>query len=109
MEVGQTIYVEPRNNAARYSKEIETHIVSKVGRKYFELEGMYNARFFIKTLSQDGGQYCSDHQGYLSLKEIEDKREADKLYNEVRKYFSTHSTKLSLENLKQISDILNCD
>ena len=103
------MYVEPRNNAARYSKEIETHIVSKVGRKYFELEGMYNARFFIKTLSQDGGQYCSDHQCYLSLKEIEDEREASSLYSKIRLIFNENSNTITLEKLKQISDILNCD
>jgi hypothetical protein len=46
MTIGQNVYLEPKNNAARYNKEIKKCTVSKIGRKYFEVDEMntYNPK-----------------------------------------------------------------
>lgn len=109
MEVGQKVYLKPVGNQTRYSKEIKETRISKVGRKYFELEESYYGRFFIKTMNQDCGQYISGYTCYLSLQEIEDEKEALKLYTEIKKVFSGFSnTDLSLSQLKEINRIINC-
>lgn len=108
MEVGQKIYLEPIGNNARYSKEIKESRISKIGRKYFELEEKYYGRFFIDSMSQDCGQYMSGYNAYLSIQEIEDKKEAQKIFTELKKVFSGFSTKIPLFKLKEIERIINC-
>lgn len=105
MEVGQEIYLEPKNNASRYNKEIETHTISKVGRKYFEVKDK-RGRFYIETLAMDGGGYCSDWQAHLSLQDIEDEIEFNSICSDLRKFF-TGRIDLSLETLRKIRDMVN--
>ncbi|AGH56791.1 hypothetical protein Phi19:2_gp013 [Cellulophaga phage phi19:2] len=107
MKVGQLIYFEPQGNASRYNKDIKTCTISKIGRKYFEVKEIRNARFFIETLKHDGGEYCSNYSGYLSLKEIQDKKEAHKLNEEISRYFTLNSTRVSLEKMRKIKQILD--
>lgn len=108
MEVGQKVYLEPIGNKARYSKEIKESRISKIGRKYFELEDKYYGRFFIDSMSQDGRQYISGYNAYLSMQEIEDKKEAQKIFGELKKVFSGFSTGIPLSKLKEIEQIINC-
>ena len=108
MEIGQKVYLEPIGNNARYSKEIKESRISKIGRKYFELEEKYYGRFFIESMSQDCGQYISGYNAYLSMQDIEDKKEAQKLFYEIKKVFSGFSTEIPLSKLKEIERIINC-
>lgn len=108
MEVGQKVYLEPTGDNKRYSKEIEESRISKIGRKYFTLEDKYYGRFFIESMTQDGGQYISGYNAYLSLQEIEDKREAQRLFAEIKEVFSGFSTEIPLSKLKEIEQIINC-
>ena len=107
MEIGQEVYLEPRNNAARSCKEIRKCKISKIGRKYFEVEEMNWTRFFISTMQQDAKGYTSNYQVYTDLKELEDKKEAQAIYDNVRKVFSGWNTKLTLSQLKSIEAIIN--
>lgn len=109
MEVGQKVYLEPINNNARYSKEIKESRISKIGRKYFELEDKYYGRFFIESMRQDCGQYISGYNAYLSMQEIEDKKEAQKLFAEIKKVFSGFGTEIPLSKLKEIERIIKSD
>lgn len=108
MEVGQNVYLEPINNNARYSKEIKESRISKIGRKYFELEEKHYGRFFVDSMRQDCGQYVSGYNAYLSKQEIEDKKEAQKIFVELKKVFSGLSTEITLAKLKEIERIINC-
>ena len=105
MKIGDKIYLEPKSNAARYSKEVKTVTIKSIGRKYFEVNEMYG-RFFIETLEMDGGQYTSDWQGYLSLKHIEDKIESKKICNELRQFFNGR-VDLPIEKIREIRDMVN--
>jgi len=108
MKVGQKIYLKPIGNNARYgNQEVRECTISKIGRKYFELEEKGYGRFFIESMAQDCGQYISGYQAYLSIQDIEDEEEAKKLYSEIKKAFSGFSTSLSLSELKEISRIIN--
>jgi len=108
MKVGQEIYIEPVNNAARYSKDIKKSKISKVGRKYFEIEGMNGIRFFKDNLTHDGKGYCSDYNCYYSQQEIDDKREHIEISNSIRKSFSFYDKSIPLNKLREIRDIINC-
>lgn len=108
MEVGQKIYLKPIGNRARYNEGIKEVRIGKVGRKYFELEGSHYGRFFIDTMTQDGGQYMSEYTCYLSLQDIEDEKEALRLFTEIKKVFSGFNTDLPLSKLKEIDRIINC-
>ena len=107
MEVGQKIYLKPIGNQARYSKEIKETIISKIGRKYFEVEDSGYGRFFIDTMNQDCGQYVSGYTCYLSLQEIEHEKEAKILSEKIKKVFSGFSPDLPLDKLKKIERIIN--
>jgi len=108
MEIGQEIFIEPTNNAARYNKEVKKCRISKIGKKYFEVEEMNGTRFFIKDLKHDAGQYTSNYNCYLTLQEIKDKKEAQAIFDNVKKVFSGWKNKLSLSQLKEIDRIINC-
>jgi hypothetical protein len=102
-----TIYFRPLCNAARYSKEIERGIVSKVGNKYFEIEGRSKQRFHIDTLLQDGRGYSPDWRGYLSMKVIQDEDERNSLIIYMREIFSHWGkVELSLEQLRAMKGIV---
>lgn len=104
MEVGQKVYIKPIGNATRCSKEIKEGTISKIGRKYFELKENYG-RFFIDGMHQDGGQYISNYQCYLSLQEIEDEEELYNLQHWLRKEFS-YSSNYSLKTLREVKKLL---
>lgn len=110
MKIGDIIYFEPCGNAARYDKSIIHTRVSKVGRKYFEVNELKWNRFLIETLVHDGGDYEPNYYGYHSLKEIEDKKEAVRLNSEIRECFSGYGqSRYSLNQLKSIIEIIKKD
>lgn len=47
LTVGQTVYLQPYGNAAKYSKEIKEDTIVSIGRKYAELCG--KGKFSIAT------------------------------------------------------------
>lgn len=106
MEVGQKIYLEPLGNAARRSKEIKEVTISKIGRKYFQVEEMDMIRFNIDDLVHDGGVYSSEYQGYLSKGAIADKMERERLHSIISREFNTHNPTLTLDKLKAIDGII---
>jgi len=59
-------------------------------------------------MSQDCGQYISGYNAYLSMQDKEDKKEAQKLFYEIKKVFSGFSTEIPLSKLKEIERIINC-
>jgi hypothetical protein len=107
LKTGQTVYIKPVGNNARYDQEIKEGVVSKVGKKWFEIENYHRCRFSIETGSHDGGQYISGYQVYSSMQEIEDEQEHNKLWHILRRYFEYYSgNKHSLETLRKINEII---
>jgi hypothetical protein len=107
LTVGQIVIVKSNGN---YNKEygLKTAVISKVGKKYFELEGneWWSCRFFIETLVHDGKGYSSCHKVYLSQQDIDDEEEQRKLSIEIGKNFN-YGSRISLNKLRKIKEILD--
>jgi hypothetical protein len=112
IEIGQTVYLKPLNNAARRSSEIIESVVTKVGKKYFNVSPEYLRRFSLDTMLQDCGNWTAEYKAYLSKQEILDEREKYELYDYLRKtYFDMYSSRknIRLESLRAIRDLLNSE
>jgi hypothetical protein len=107
IQVGQTVYLEPTGNACRYSKTIIETRVSKVGRKYFEVENK-RSKFDLEKMCEVSN-ICSDYAVYLSAQEIVDKNEKNTIIEILREFFGVygHSKDLTLEQLKEIQKIID--
>lgn len=107
MEIGQKIYLKPIGNAARYGKDIVETVVTKVGRKYFEVSYPCN-RIEIESMKDDNGQYISSYVAYLSLQDIEDEKEYYRIHAEIKDNFSgmSYSKQFSLDQLQRILNII---
>lgn len=112
IELGQKVYLKPGTNTGRYDKSIKEGVISKVGRKYYEVVLDGNLGDTHKYLISDSTQvtdYCADYYVYDSLKAIEDEEEIDKLCWGIGQAFSTMASakdKYSLEQLRRIDNIL---
>ncbi|MFQ3543547.1 hypothetical protein Q7A53_05630 [Halobacillus rhizosphaerae] len=110
LKVGMKLYLQPTGNMARRTKEVKEVTVSKVGRKYFEVEELWRDKFAIDDL-RDVTEYSNDWQGYFSLQELEDDEEYEELLSDLRIYFGSigrnrNSTNLSLDQLRQIKEMI---
>ena len=105
--VGQNLWLVPSHNYRRVDLEPIEVTIGKVGKRYFELVGYTRSKFDIQTLKQVTDTNYID-ECYLTLQEILDKRETDKLIEKIRKILGGYSKPdLTLEQLRKIWDILN--
>jgi hypothetical protein len=117
LQIGQKVYVKKIGNAARYLDQkkapieeyVEEATVSKIGRKWFKLDGRYanNYQFDIETGVVDGKLYIADYAVYESWQEIYDEQEKYQLREYLRKTFDYPSQiHLSLTKLRAIKAII---
>ncbi len=111
LKVGMTVYVRPTgSNNTRYIKGntldyVKETKISKIGRKYFYLEG-YNEKFSLDTLEYDS-EHHFDLKAYLDKQDIEDEIEIDKLETKIRNKFRQFGNfGLTLNQLREISQII---
>ena len=98
LEVGQKLYSEIKGG------QIKTHIVSKVGKKYFEVEND-RSRYHLENFLADSE--WTRTQLYIDNKELENKIELKILMDSIRLRFSGYGTKdLSLDQARKIKAIL---
>lgn len=104
-KVGQSLWVESLSpHSSHVSKEAK---VTKVGRKYFEVEEFWG-RFKIENFYHDIG-YSPEYRAWESLQDMEDNKLYGRLWEKITKAFHwEHKPKetLSLSQLKRISEIL---
>ena len=116
-KVGDTVYIELQNNAARYNKPnseecIRECIVESVGRKYV-IAG--DIKFEETDCNYDGliqhTQYCVDFVLYDNKQTILDKFEKNKIITELRRNYvgMNELKKLSLDKLRRILKIIKED
>lgn len=118
-KVGQTVYVELTGNASRGKTPeqcIEEWEVSSVGRKYIKAFKKQNGIFRFETTFEyndcDGRfeektDYCINYVLYLTRREIEEKQEKSRLFQEIEQRFGYGSQRdISLEQLRAIRGIL---
>ena len=106
--VGQVLFKEV---TSRYSDTyISEHTVIKVGKKYFECEGLRD-KFNITNLTHEDKMYSQrNYKLYRSKQEIHDKNEFVDLMHKIQNTFShyNHNKDFTLEQLRQIADIAGC-
>lgn len=117
LQIGQKVYVKKIGNAARYLNQkkapieeyVEEATVSKVGRKWFKVEGdlWQHEQFDIETGWHDCGQYSSRYIAYESMQEIYDEVEIEKVLIWVRTEIGTYGhSSISLTKLRAIKAII---
>ena len=107
MKIGDIIYAEPTwyGNAGRRDSRIRKFEITKVGRKWLTVKGSNEwetHRFDKRTLEHDGGNYSSEYVGYVSLQEVEDKRE----YKSLTEHIQENLWALDLNHLRGIMEAL---
>lgn len=117
LQIGQKVYVKKVGNAARYLDQkkapvedyVEEAVVSKIGRKWFKLDGDLwdEEQFSIETGWHDGGQYSSRYIAYESMQEIYDEVEIEKVLIWVRTEIGNYGhSSISLTKLRAIKAII---
>ena len=110
--VGQTVFVAKYSNASRGYDRGEASVISKVGRKYFEVEGVrdgINPVKFFNDSKNANTQYSGSSKLYPSKDAFELELLTDKtraaVVNSMRGYNAL--AELDYEELKAIADVLS--
>lgn len=109
LSVGQTVYIEPVGNAAKYGTDIIETKISKIGKKYIETEKfgeMYKFNISDGKQKDTGYGYGYDYILYLSRSEVENKQEKGSLLS----YFNRcnwYRLNLTLDQLRRIKAIID--
>ena len=102
VKVGQIVYL-----GNKFYKAIREVKVSKVGKKFFEVEGINQTRFFIDKMHDDYEYGSPSWRVYTSLQEIEDEKDRQRLTNYLREQFGPYgSFKLNLDQMRRIEVII---
>lgn len=101
--VGQEVWVKPSSTYS-HTKEPYLAVVTKVGRKYLELDGNHRYKYDLETLKECGDGFNRDRV-YFSLQEILDEEEQYKLLGKIRKEIQSEHG-YSLSQLRAIADII---
>lgn len=104
--VGQTVWYNGERGRSRSDKELKETVITKVGRKYFELEATYRSKFDVNTLDEVS-EFSSSIKIYLSKEAYDDEVKSNKLIRDIRdKLGSYGSTNIPLFKLEMIMNIL---
>lgn len=102
--IGQTLFCIPNSRGLASTRP--EYVVSKIGKKYFYVEGNDRLKFDKETLKHTDNVYSQNNiQLYRSVQEIMDIRERERLYATIREYFSYYRGK-SLSMLREIMAII---
>lgn len=111
LKVGMTVYLKPtgENNTRGIKGNILDYVreakISKIGRKYFYLEG-YDDKFSLDTL-EHYSEHHFDLKVYLDKQDIVDEIEVDKLETNIRNKLKQYgSSGLTLNQLREISQVI---
>lgn len=106
--VGQIIYYKIISDRRGDDTSLKETKITKIGRKYFEIEEKWVGKFFKDSLIHDAGQYSPGYEIYLSKEDYENEIEANKIYLQLKKVFSGYGkTTMELSKLKAILSIVN--
>jgi len=108
LKIGQKLWVRYRGFDRRRDSKAEEVEITKIGRKYFDVEqdGYNRGKYEIETMMQAVDSNYRN-KAYLSIEEINEEDEISKLSNEITTAFRTYGNlPYSLEQLRAISKII---
>ena len=106
LTVGQTIWLEPLNNAARRSTDLIEVKITKVGRTYFEVEPSFYGKFHINSMTQVSN-YTADYTAHVSLQDVQDKIEVASYRRKIVDKLTHQYGSLDVNVIRKIADLLN--
>lgn len=102
--IGMKLYRENYNRNQPVT--VSEHTITKIGRKYFEIDNNDRYKIEIETLHYNDKIYTQNNfQLYRSEQEIRDKNERIELYRLIRTHFD-YSQKNTLQDYRKIAEIL---
>lgn len=101
--VGQKVWLKPIGNAARYNKDMRESEITKVGIKYIEC----NFGKFDFSGRHNNGEHSSNYVLFFDEQSAKDNIEHESLDATVRAFFYSYNHKLTLEQLRQIKQIID--
>lgn len=110
--VGQTVFVAKYSNVSRGYATGDTSVITKVGRKYFEVKGVNNGMNPIKFFN-DSKNANTEYSGSPKLYPSKEAFELELLINKTRAAVVNNMNgynalaELDYEELKAIADILS--
>jgi len=107
MTVGQPIWYRSISNRHGADISLKETTVSKIGKKYFEVNDI-GERFFIDTLEHDAGNYLASIAVYLSKVDYEEEVERKNIFDQLFRMFGNYShPNIELSKLRRIIAIIN--
>lgn len=103
--VGQPVWYKSTSIIRSYDITLKETKISKIGRKFFEVEDKWIGRFYIDTLKHDSGIYTSKYQAYLSVLDYENEMECNSIFRNIQQFF-TNRNELTLSQLREIQKII---
>lgn len=103
VKAGQKVFVRTVGNYARNGEEVTEETVSKVGNKYFYLEGFYREKFSKETGVEES-KFLANYRAYETMQEILDENERRHILKSLP---DLDRIGLSLRQLRAIKDIIN--
>jgi hypothetical protein len=105
--VGMTFYRIVPDRRGEDTNEMRELTVVKVGNKYMEMSNGDNVS--IETLRHENKTYSQNsYSVYLTLREIEDVWEENRLRGKIRRYFQYGAPRsLTLDKLRKINSVLD--
>ena len=105
LHVGQKLWMVISRPHHKNVEPVEV-VISKVGKKYFELEDYHRDKFDIETL-RSVNETNYKNQCYFTLQEILDNREFNRISEQLKNIFVGYNEpKLTLEQLRKIKDVI---
>lgn len=107
-KVGETLYMLNINNAARHKAQVLVPVqVSKVGNKYFSVDGIYKVKEFTISNWREKTNGSANYRLFETEQEWFDERDYDALIRSMRHEFSGYGKcALSLDQLRRIQAVI---
>lgn len=115
-KVGDTVYILDYRYRSDISEAIvEKALVTKVGRKYVSAKPNKYLHFDIEYKFHDNlnkvyylaSNDTMENKLFRSIQDLNDWKESEALYKEVRSFFGCFYTNLTLDQLRRIKDIID--
>lgn len=117
IEIGTTVWMEPRGNIAKYGRDIRSGTIVKIGRKYFYVKRHPQdsepawEKFELDTLKNVNADDNSEYILYPSKEAYEDFAAVRQMRTDVRQYFMTimPQRRVSDDGIRAIYKVLHAE